>query len=259
MSELGLRDLGTEDALVAFLRENGRLDQPGSTALYKRLQDAFRSAIRQDLLRPGEAIPGERELAQKLALSRVTVRRALKDLVEDSLLVQRHGARTSVAERVEKSLSGLSSFTEDMLARGLEPGVRWLSREQGPALSEECLALGLSPGTAVCRFRRLRTAGGIPMALENTVVPGAFLPEPDLVSESLYETLAQQGHLPVRALQRMRSDVASEEEAALLEVPVGSPILDIERRCFGEGGETVEFARSRYRGDSYDFLVELHR
>ncbi|MCX5494788.1 GntR family transcriptional regulator [Kaistia dalseonensis] len=247
------------DDLVAYLRDTARLDADTPTALYQRLEDALRGAIRDRVLPPGGVIPGERELAQRLSISRVTIRKAIRALVDDRLLVQRQGARTAVAERVEKPVSVLTSFSQDMLARGLAPGTVWLAKDMGVALPAEAMELGLSPGTEVCRLRRLRTADGQPMALELSIVPAAYLPSPDLVETSLYTVLEERGHSPSRALQRMRSSIVGGNEAKLLGVPPGAPILEIERRVFLEGGQTVEYCRSLYRGDTYDFLVELHR
>jgi GntR family transcriptional regulator len=248
---------GETDRLVHYLRDHGRLGSAEPAALYRRLGDALKAAIDQHVVKPGSVIPGERELAQRLGLSRVTVRKAVKELVDERLLVQRHGARTSVAGRVEKPASVFTSFSQDMHARGMKPGGIWLSREIGTALPTEALALGLSPGAPVCRLRRLRTADDTPMAIENAVIPTEFLPTPALVVDSLYHAIEARGHSPARALQRMRAVVANLEEAALLGVPRGAPLLETERRCFLETGQPFEFSLSRYRGDAYDFLVEL--
>jgi GntR family transcriptional regulator len=245
--------------LVSYLRDTARLDADYPTALYQRLEGAFRDAIREALILPGAAIPGERDLAQRLNISRVTVRKAIKALVDDRLLVQRPGARTSVADRVEKPVSQFTSFSQDMLARGHAPGTIWLGRERTVALPAEAMALGLSPGAEVCRLHRLRTADGTPMAIEFSVVPCEFLSGPELVAASLYATLEALGHEPVRALQRMRSTIAGPEEAKLLGLTRGAPILEIERRCFLATGRAVEYCRSRYRGDRYDFLVEMQK
>ena len=226
-------------------------------AKHERLTEALRSSVQQGLLRPGASIPGERALAERLDISRTTVRRAIKTLVDERLLVQRPGARTSVAQRVEKPVALFAGFSQDMRARGLKPGSVWIDRTMGPALPHEALGLSLSPGAIVCRLRRLRTADGIAMALETSAVPARFLPDPALVDDSLYATLTTRGAMPVRALQRMRATVAGSTEAAQLGVEPGAPLLDMERRCFNEAGEVVEFCRSLYRGDLYDFLVEL--
>lgn len=247
------------ERLVDYLQRKGRLESESSTALYRRLQDALRSAISEGVVPAGAMIPGERDLAQRLDLSRVTVRNAIKGLVEERLLVQRHGARTSVALRLEKPMTVFTGFSEDMVARGRVPGTTWLRREVGMADTAETMALGLSPGAEVCRLHRLRLADRVPMAIEYSVLPAEFLPSPDLIDGSLYVTLDRRGCQPVRALQRVRADVATAHEARLLEIETGAPILEVERRCSLESGRVVELTRSRYRGDAYDFMVELVR
>ncbi|WP_448952994.1 GntR family transcriptional regulator [Labrys neptuniae] len=247
------------ERLVDYLQVRGRLEAESPTALYKRLQDALRSAISEGVLPAGAMIPGERDLAQRLDLSRVTVRNAIKGLVEERLLVQRHGARTSVALRLEKPMTVFTSFSEDMVARGRVPGTTWLRREVGMADPAEAMSLGLSPGAEVCRLHRLRLADRVPVAIEYSVLPAEFLPSPDLIDGSLYVTLERRGCQPVRALQRVRADVATAHEARLLETQTGAPILEMERRCSLDNGRVVELTRSRYRGDAYDFMVELAR
>ena len=227
------------------------------TAKHERLTEALRASVAQGVLKPGAAIPGERALAESLDVSRTTVRRAIKTLVDERLLVQRPGARTSVTQRVEKPVALFAGFSQDMRARGMRPGSLWLGRETGPALPDEALSLSLSPGTPVCRLNRLRTADGVPMAIERSIVPVRFLPDPNLVDDSLYAALEQRGTVPVRALQRMRATVAGSAEADQLGIEPGAPLLEMERRCFNPEGDAVEFCRSLYRGDLYDLLVEL--
>ena len=161
----------------------------GATVLYRKLESGLRAALADGLLAAGASLPGERELAEGLALSRATVRKALDSLVAEGFLVRRHGARTAVAGRIEKPLASLSSFTEDMRSRGLEPGVIWLHRGMGEASPAEVMALHLSPGATVCRLHRIRTGDGKPMAVERATVPSRFLPDAELVTASLYDAL----------------------------------------------------------------------
>jgi GntR family transcriptional regulator len=221
------------------------------------LREAIQQSIETGALESGHALPSERELATQLTLSRVTVRKAIVGLVDAGLLVQRHGAGTYVAERIVKSFSKLTGFTDDLRARGLKPRVEFLERSSGTVTPEEALALNLSPGARVVRLRRLRYAGDKPLALEDTVVPQAILRDAAAVKLSLYETLASIGCRPTRALQRLRAVALDAEPARLLALPAGSPALAIERRAFLKDGRAVEFTRSLYRGDAYDFVAEL--
>ncbi|MDC0708655.1 GntR family transcriptional regulator [Stigmatella sp. ncwal1] len=228
--------------------------------LYLQLARYLRSQIVSGKLGHRDALPGERELAERFGVSRVTVRKALKELLDEGLLQQRQGAGTFVnrSPYVEQRLSTLTGFSEDMGSRGLAAGSVWLSRTVAVATPEETLALGISPGAMVSRLQRLRTANSIAMALELAVVPTRFLPEPGEVQGSLYETLRRRGFTPFRALQRLSAIQLSAEQAAQLGVGEGAAALYIERRTMLEDGTPLEFVRSQYRGDSYDFIVELN-
>ncbi len=235
----------------------GGLDAQSRAPLYQRLQRALRDAIADNRLAADETLPPERDLAEEFGVSRITVRRALETLVEEGLLTRRQGAGTFVTSRVEKNFSKLSSFSEDMVARGRRPESVWLSRASGTVNPEESLTLGLSPGAVVYRFNRIRYADGSPMAVEYSTVPGFCLPNENAVEESLYEALEKHTSRPVRALQRLRAVLFSGERARLLSVADGSPGLLIERRGYLRDGRPVEYTQSYYRGDAYDFVAEL--
>lgn len=233
----------------------GRLEGPGP--LYRRLQDALRSAIASSVLKPQDALPAERELAADFAVSRITVRKALDALVADGLLIRKQGAGTFVSGRVEKQFAKLTSFSEDMIARGQTPRSEWLLRASGTVTPDESLTLGLSPGAPVYRFHRIRFADDLPMALEYSTIPGFGLASAEAVEDSLYAALQSAGNRPTRALQRLRAVLFDEERAKLLGVEPGAPGLYIERRGFLDDGRVIEATQSWYRGDAYDFVAEL--
>lgn len=225
---------------------------------YLRLRRAIRNVVERQDIQSGQALPSERDLARALTVSRVTVRKALEGLMEAGLLVRRRGAGTFIAERIVKPIARLSSFTEDLRERGLHPRSEFLERTRGAATPEEAMALNLSPGASVVRLYRVRYSGDEPLAVERSVVPASVLPDPSLVVDSLYVAL-EQGHCrPQRALQRLRAVALNVEQAQLLHVAPGSAGLAIERRGFLQDGRVVEFTRSWYRGDRYDFVAELH-
>jgi len=246
------------DALVRHLRQDVGTPDSG-LPLYKRLKASIEMLIAAGTLKPGEMLPGERVLADALGLSRVTVRKSIETLVEEGYLRRRHGSKTEIASHVEKSLATLTSFSEDMSSRGLEPGCIWISREISRPSPAEMMALGIAAQTQVVRLRRVRTADAAPIAVEISTIPTRFLPSPDLVDNSLYTALGRLGALPQRAIQRMRSRPATERDAEHLNCETGAPLLIMERRCFLADGQIVEFSETRYRGDVYDFVLELHR
>src|SRR3569623_1635463 len=167
---------------------------PQGGPLYLQLKRGTEDAAMRGAIKPGEALPSERDLAARVDMSRVTVRKAVQHLVRDGLLVQRHGSGTYVApqpNRVEQSLSRLTSFTEDMTRRGMLVRSIWLDRGIYAPTAEETLALGLSATDDVARISRLRLSGDMPLAIERVALPSRLLPDPDAVGTSLYAHLAR--------------------------------------------------------------------
>lgn len=247
---------GGAHGIFAGLREAAGDAAP----LYLKLTRAIEAAVREGRLAPGDALPSERDLALAADISRVTVRKAVRDLVGRGMLTRRQGSGTFVArplERVEQSLSRLTSFSEDMARRGLAVRSVWLERGVFAALPDEAMALGLGTDAAVARVWRLRIAGETPVAIERASLSAAVLPEPDRIGASLYEALEKTGHRPVRAIQRIAALNLEAGDAKLLEVPPGAACLAIERMSFLASGRAIERTRSIYRGDAYDFVAEL--
>lgn len=247
----------TAESLIDSVRKAFDSTQPDAP-LYKRLKTAIEAAIRSNPV-TGAVLPGERVIAETLSLSRVTVRKALALLDEDGLLNRRHGFKTEVGSRVEKSLPTLTSFSEDIRARGQVPGCIWISKQISRPSSAEMMALGIGCNATVVRMKRVRTADDVPIAVEISAVPTRFLPSPDMVEDSLYEALAARNMMPQRAIQRMRSRPASAEDAAHMHCESGAPLLMTERHCFLADGQIVEYCETRYKGDVYDFVFELQR
>jgi len=233
------------------------LDPSNSQPLYQQLQRAIREAIEKKVLEPDDALPAERQIAAELAVSRITVRKAIDGLVEEGLLVRRQGSGNFVASRIEKNFAKLTSFSEDMRARGRTPHSVWLRRAEGKVTPEEALTLQLSPGAPVYRFHRLRYADDAPMCLEFATISAACLPGLEAVDTSLYEALEKAGNRPVRALQRLRALLLNAEHAKLLHAHEGDAGLLVERVGFLRDGRAVEFCQTFFRGDTYDFVAEL--
>ena len=184
-----------------FLQPEGWLGRNAGPR-YVQLRRRLEEAIDTGLLAPNSSLPPEREIADITDLSRVTVRKAIQELVKKGSVVQKQGSGSFVCDtgpRVEQSLSHLTSFTEDMQRRGMETTSKWLERGIFLPSPEEVVALGLSAEDSVSRIYRLRESGGRPMALERAALPLDILPNPLDVTTSLYELLEQNGCRPVRA------------------------------------------------------------
>jgi GntR family transcriptional regulator len=239
---------------------DGPVVLPQDGPLYLQLKRWIEDAVSRGVIKPGDALPSERDLAQKVDVSRVTVRKAVQHLVRDGVLVQRHGSGTFVApnnQRVEQSLSQLTSFTEDMARRGMAVRSVWMDKGLYTPSPEETVTLGLSSGERVARIARLRLTGDVPLAIERAALSARVLPDPEQITTSLYALLEKSGQRPVRAIQRIRAANLGEADAKLLQVPVGAAGLNVERISYLASGRVIEFTRSIYRGDTYDFVAEL--
>jgi GntR family transcriptional regulator len=242
------------------LFENKSIVLPHGGPLYLQLKRWIEDAVQRGAVKPGDALPSERDLAMRVDMSRVTVRKAVQHLVREGVLVQRHGSGTYVAQqpnRVEQSLSQLTSFTEDMARRGMIVRSIWLDRGIYAPSPEETIILGLSATDTVSRIARLRLSGDTPLAIERAALSSRLLPDPEAVGTSLYAHLDRTRNRPVRAIQRIRAVSLGDEDAKLLDVAPGVASLNIERTSYLASGRVVEFTRSIYRGDTYDFVAEL--
>jgi GntR family transcriptional regulator len=234
-------------------------DSDNSTPLYLQLANKLANGISNGFWQPDEALPSERVLSETLEISRVTARKAIDMLCERGLLNRKHGSGTYITPKLEQPLSRLTNFSEELRQRGFAPGSQWLSRETGVASPEEILSLGLSPHTMVSRLKRLRTADNVVMAIESSTVPTEYLPNPKLVTDSLYGFLDANGGSPKRALQHIRAVNATAEQARLAGLKQGAAMLFITRVGYSSNGTAIELTHSYCRSDYYDFVVELFR
>ena len=214
-----------------------------------------------DELGVGDAIPSERQLGIDLSVSRLTVRAALDELVREGYLVRRRGAGTFVAEpKVAKGID-ITSFSDDMRARGLTPASRTIDLRTIPAGARLGRILHVSPSEPVVAVKRLRLADGEPMAIEllhvrSSLVPG--LTATDLEENSFYDLLASRWELAiVGGTQTVEPTVTNDEESAALGVPLHSPALLFERVTRAGTGDIVEYTSSTYRGDRYRLVTEI--
>lgn len=227
---------------------------------YLQLYRHLAAAISSGGIEPESQLPAERDLAELTEVSRVTVRKAVGQLVTDGLVEQRRGAGSFVraqAPRLEQSLSSLVSFTENMRARGRTSSSEILDRGLFAPTPDELVALGLGTSERVSRLTRLRSADGVPMALERSSLPEDILPRPENVATSLYKVLRASGCAPTRAVQRVSAINLASKDAQLLNMAEGAAVLRIDRTAYLSTGRPIEFTRGLYRSDIYDFVAEL--
>lgn len=236
----------------------------GPLPRYYQLKELIRERVRSGEWPPGTPIPSERELCEQYGISRMTARQSLTELVNEGLLYRQQGRGTFVGRpRIAQQLQRLTGFTQDMRTRAQRPSATVLAAELWPADERTAEVLRIKPGQAVFRLRRLRSADGEPLAIETSVV--AFfgcerLLDEDFGVDSLYRVLETRYDLPLlEAEQEVEAGLAGEQEAGLLQVAVGSPVLRTRRVTSSERRQPVEYATAVYRGDKYTFHTRLVR
>lgn len=224
----------------------------------------LRSALERGEFSPGSRLPGERNLADRLGVSRVTLRRALARL-EDEGRLQRSAQRGwfVTGEVVGEAPSVLQSFSEMARSRGLRPTSRVLAQHVRSATLEEATQLHIAPGAPVVELRRLRGMDGHPICVDLNVVTfeGAeALAEADMTDQSLYERLETLCGIRLhRSAYSVHADAADPELAGLLNCPAGAPILVGTEVAYTVVGDPILLGVNRYRGDAYRFHADLYR
>ena len=236
------------------------IDPASPVPKYFQLREILLDLIDGGELRVGAAIPSERELCHRYALSRMTVRQAVDHLVSEGRLYRVPGKGTFVSRpKIEMSLR-MASFTEDMKRRGMHPGSRDLDRRIIRASGYLARVLGIPRGDDVHYVERLRMADGEPMALERTHVPAAVAPdlgEQTLADRSLYDVLENRyGVVLDGGEQTIEAGIVDPADAVRLDLPRGSAVLLMQRRSYA-GGTCVELAVSTYRADRYQLRTSL--
>ncbi|WP_053733365.1 GntR family transcriptional regulator [Nocardia sp. NRRL S-836] len=230
----------------------------GPKPKHAQLREILRRLAEHDLA-PGSPIPSERDLAERYGVSRITVRAAVGQLVAEGLLTRAKGRGTFTAQRRYDLQLHLTSFTSDMVTRGLEPSTEVISCGEGVPGGEA--ALGLDADETAYRVVRLRRADGAPLALERGWYSPHVLPELDRcdLSGSLYEIIAARYGVQLdHARQTVWAETADGETAKALEVRKGSPLL-VFRRVASSQGRPTEDVTSWYRGDLYQVTMQLDR
>jgi DNA-binding GntR family transcriptional regulator len=235
------------------------MDRNSPTPLYFQISTGIEQAIANGDLPPGSRLENEVDLARRLGLSRPTVRRAMQDLVDKGLLVRRRGAGTQVVQgKVTRGLE-LTSLYEDLANSGQHPTQTLLTHEIVPADPTIAERLDIEVGSPVLRLRRLRSAGGTPVAILENVLPGTFsdLSPDDLQAHGLYQLLRALGVTLSVARQTIGARRATAEEAALLDIEKGGPVMTADRIGYDNSGRAIELGAHCYRPDVYSFEVTL--
>ena len=213
-----------------------------------------------------QPIPAERQLEGLYSVSRTTVRQAIDLLVRQGYLYREHGRGTFVSpQKLQKGISELTSFSEDMRQRGIVPGQRILQIGYfQPSLKVRSKMELPESCELVLLIERLRLGDDIPMGLQTSYYA---LPEGQTITRaemeengSVYRILQEKFHLiPTEADETLEVTLATPQEATLLQIQTGSPLLLSERTTYSQYRRVIEFVKIVYRGDRYRYFAKLTR
>jgi GntR family transcriptional regulator len=236
----------------------GNASQP----LYHRVYRQISQEIESGALSPGDRLPSERWLCDELGVSRATVRRAIEELVLDGLVEARGRGSFVTGEALAEPPNTLMSLSELGRSRGLEATSRVLTHEVRPATLDEAEAFGIAPGAELLELQRLRMLDGLPISIDHNRVPLRLLPsalDVDFTTASLYAALDAEGHHLTRADYEVEARAVAEDEAELLGLAQGAPVLQTITVAIKEDGQVVDLGRTIYRADRYRFQATLMR
>lgn len=241
-----------------------KVNKNSPVPLYYQLKDIISELIEDEELKPGDPIPPERELCEYHEVSRMTVNKAIANLVNEGLLYREQGKGTFVAKPKEGyQLSRLLSFTEDMKAKGFRVDTRIISFQKKSATRKIQKALKLSDKEEVFEIKRLRLVDDEPYAIETAYLPYRLcegLTRENLDNNSLYDILNREYGIRMDyAEQTIEAVILDDYESSILQVPEKSIALMLSRKTFLEGDRPMEFTKAVYRGDKYKFEVVLRR
>lgn len=237
------------------------IDKQSSVPLYLQIQNYIVEQIHQGGYAPGTQVPSELELSAQLSVSRMTARKALDALVSKGLLYRRKGKGTYVTDGVVSyNLTTMHSFSRTLQARGYRIDTRVLLVDVAVGAPEVLAGLNLDPGSRLVVVRRLRLVDSKPAAIHIAYLDHrvyAPLLEVDLSRESLLASMQEISGVPnAYTSDSVQADLANGEEARLLKIERGSPVLRVEGVAYSEYGEPTRFSRAVYRGDMFRLNVK---
>lgn len=232
---------------------------------YHQLIEIIKIHIKEGVWLPGDKIPSELEFCEKYGVSRTVVRQALRELERDDIIVRRKGKGTYIAKpKISEGLiQKLTGFYQDMVERGLNPVTKVLYQKIVPANSKIAKYLDVPIGTDIVDIKRLRFIHDEPILLVTTYIPRHISPNLvniDLSDRSLYEYLESENGITIaRGIRYIEAVLANDEEANLLNIEEGDPLVMLDSVSYTETGHVIEYFHALHRGDRSRFEVELIR
>ncbi len=235
------------------------IDRASPLPLYFQVATHFENAITSGLLPPGTLFENEILLADRIGVSRPTMRRAMEQLVDQGMIVRRRGIGTRVVQPKVRRPLELTSLYDDLATAGRKPTTTVLAFESLPADEEVATKLGLTPGAPVVKIVRLRAAQVEPIAVMTNYLPADLVTfgASDLAERGLYDLLRRKGIHLHSATQTVGARNATPQEAVLLDQLKGTALLTMQRETLDDTGRVVEYATHLYVANNYSFEIHL--
>ncbi len=231
--------------------------------VYVQIRESLRAEIQRGALRRGEQLPPESELATRYNVSRMTIRESIEGLVDEGLLYRRQGVGTFVAlPHLQRDHTRLTSFFDKAENEGVQVKAKLLKLEVIPAKPKVAEALDIPVDSPVIRVKTLRYANNVPVTVHDAHVPQKLFPNlvnENLETQHLWTIFEKSGYHVKRAIQTLEAREASKENATLMRIKEGAPVLFKERTVYADDGTPVEFTYCYNRGDLYSLTVALER
>jgi GntR family transcriptional regulator len=231
--------------------------------LYEQVKEIIIQKINTGEYSSKQALPGERILMERFGVSRITIRQAIGDLVNEGVLYRKHGKGTYVAEKkIEKPLARLLGIAEELATENNEIAISVLESKITTPATEISKALGLSPGQSVFMVKRLITTQRIPLVIICDYISDTIKYIFDnclLERDIFYVQLEACGYKIGHGEQRISAAAATLEEAKLLKYQKGAPVLVVRRTTYDPGHTPLIYSQITYRGDRYEYSIQLKR
>jgi len=242
------------------------IDRQSGVPYYLQVKEAVKALIARGELQPGDMLTTEFALSEQLGISRLVVHRAYRELVAEGLLMRRRAKGTFVAPPVDRSytvVGPLFGVTENMARYGMKPSNKILVQEIIPASEEVKKELKLPRGASIIHLYNQRLVGELPFSVEDMYLPADRFPklaEIDMNNRSVYATLEKlYDALPQEALDVVSAGSATREEAQLLGVNRGAPVMRVQRMSTDRQGLPVEYSKVVFHAERYQVVARVRR
>lgn len=237
-----------------------KLDDNSPIPLYYQLENIIKKRIEEGIYKVDEKIPSERKLSEELNISRMTISKAISNLVEEGILYRKRGQGTFVAKSKIDFFPGLIGFTEIIESKGMKPSSKVIAQSIIMPDIHLCEKLQILESEKVIFTQRLRLADNQIVNLEESYVPYSIckkLLEADLSVESIYKILTDEGYKLSKLEQEIQATLSSDEISKLLEIKVNEPVLKRKRITYSKD-KPIEYSLNYYRGDVYTMVMTIN-